>query len=197
MAKKAVKGAKPIAEKSSRARGVGGGGANEAKRLEALPTNAPGRASEAGPKSGVVVVGSLNMDLLVRTEAMPSPGQTVMGQDLLQNPGGKGANQAAAAGRLWTKRTPGAKLIGRIGEDVFGENMLVALNKMKVDVTSVLKTRGAPSGIAMILVDRHGENSIIVTSGANRHLSATDLLAERRTIETSVVLTAQLEVPHD
>ncbi len=187
----AKRSAKPAARRVSRPAIV------ESKKLEALPTDAPGKASVAGPKSGVVVVGSLNMDLVVRTETMPRPGETVMGQDLLENPGGKGANQAAAAGRLWNKRTPGSKLIGRIGEDVFGENMLVALNKAKVDVTSVLKTRGAPSGTAMILVDRHGENAIVVASGANRHLSATDLLAERKTIETSVVLTAQLEVPHD
>jgi ribokinase len=192
MAKKVAKIPPAPAKRSTRTP------APEAKRLEALPTNAPGRASATtGPKSGVVVVGSINMDLVMRVEAMPQPGETVMGQDLLQNPGGKGANQAAAAGRLWSKRTPGAKLIGRIGEDVFGENMLVALNKAKVDVTSVLKTRGAPSGTAMILVDRHGENAIVVASGANRHLSASDLLAERKTIEMSFVLTAQLEVPHD
>src|SRR4051812_36900461 len=71
------------------------------KHIEAIPATGPGKASPAGPKSGVVVVGSLNMDLLFRTEVMPLPGQTVMGQDLLQNPGGKGANQATAVGRLW------------------------------------------------------------------------------------------------
>ena len=199
MAKRVGKSA-AVAKRVARApeEATGGPGKGEGgKKLEALPTDAPGKASAAGPKSGVVVVGSLNMDLVVRTEAMPRPGETVMGQDLLQNPGGKGANQAAAAGRLWVKRTPGAKIIGRIGEDVFGENMLIALHKAKVDVTSVLKTRGAPSGTAMILVDRHGENAIVVASGANRHLSASDLLAERKTIETSVVLTAQLEIPHD
>ncbi|MGN6368342.1 MAG: ribokinase [Phycisphaerae bacterium] len=201
--------AKPVSKRAARPAGVARGGVveragkgehwggGEAKKLEALPTDAPGRASVAGPKSGVGVVGSLNMDLVVRTETMPRPGETVLGQDLLQTRGGTGANQAAAAGRLWNRKTSGAKLIGRIGEDVFGENMLVALNKCKVDVTSVLKTRGSPSGTAMILVDRHGENAIVVASGANRQLSATDLLAERKTIETSVVLTAQLEVPHD
>jgi hypothetical protein len=71
-------------------------------KLEALPSTGPGHASATGPKSGVVVVGSLNMDLVIRTEIMPTPGQTVMGQDLYQNPGGKGANQATAAGRLWS-----------------------------------------------------------------------------------------------
>jgi ribokinase len=166
-------------------------------KLEALPSTGPGRASTTGPKSGVVVVGSLNMDLVLRTEVMPTPGQTVMGQDLHQNPGGKGANQAIAAGRLWIKRTPGARLIGRIGEDVFGANLLEALGAARVDTSAVLKTRNIPSGTAMIVVDRHGENAIVVAGGANRHLSATDLLAQRKVIESSVVLVAQLEIPHD
>jgi ribokinase len=170
-------------------------------KLEALPSTGPGHASTSGPKTGVVVVGSLNMDLVIRTEVMPTPGQTVMGQDLYQNPGGKGANQATAAGRLWTKRTQGGmggvKLVGRIGEDVFGANLLAALDEAKVDTNAVMKTRSIPSGTAMIMVDRHGENAIVVAGGANRHLSATDLLAQRKVIETSVVLVAQLEVPHD
>jgi ribokinase len=166
-------------------------------QLAALPSTGPGKASTAGPKSGVVIIGSLNMDLVVRTEVIPTPGQTVMGQDLLENPGGKGANQAVAAGRLWTKRTPGAKLIGRIGEDIYGTHLLASLDKAKVDTTSVLKTRGIPTGTAMIIVDRHGENAIVVADGANRHLSASDLLGQRKTIEASVVLATQLEIPHD
>jgi ribokinase len=166
-------------------------------RLHALPSTAPGRASLTGPKSGVVVVGSMNMDLMMRTDAIPTPGETVMGQDLIQNPGGKGANQATAVGKLWTKRTPGAKLIARIGDDVYGDNMLAALHKNKVDTTSILKTRHVSSGTAMIVVDRHGENAIVVAAGANRHLSASDLLAQRKTIEASTILIAQLEIPHD
>jgi ribokinase len=137
------------------------------------------------------------MDLVVRAEIMPLPGQTVMGQDLLQNPGGKGGNQAAAVGRLWHRRTPGSKLIARIGDDIFGQNVLAALQAARVDTGSVLTTRHTPTGTAMILVDRHGENAIVVAGGANRHLSATDLLAQRKTIETSVVLLAQLETPGD
>jgi len=137
------------------------------------------------------------MDLVIKTEIMPTPGQTVMGQDLYQNPGGKGANQATAAGKLWSRRSPGVKLVGRIGEDVFGANLLEALDNAKVDTSAVIKTRGIPSGTAMIMVDRHGENAIVVAGGANRHLCATDLLAQRKVIETSVVLVAQLEVPHD
>jgi ribokinase len=134
---------------------------------------------------------------VIKTEIMPTPGQTVMGQDLYQNPGGKGANQAMAAGRIWSRKFPGVKLVGRIGEDIFGANLLAALEAAKVDTSAVLKTRGIPSGTAMIMVDRHGENAIVVAGGANRHLSATDLLAQRKAIETSIVLVAQLEVPHD
>jgi hypothetical protein len=166
-------------------------------RLEALPSTGPGRASAAGPNSGVVVVGSLNMDLVVRTENMPLPGQTVLGQDLVENPGGKGANQAAAVGRLWQRRSAGAKLLGRIGDDLFGQNILAALDRSHVDTASVIPTKKTPTGTAMILVDRHGENAIVVAGGANRQLSAGDLLAQRKTIETSVVLVAQLEIPAD
>ena len=165
--------------------------------LKALASAGPGKTSVAGPKSGVAVVGSLNMDLVVRAEIMPLPGQTVTGQDLLQNPGGKGGNQAAAVGRLWHRRAPGSKLIARIGDDVFGQNVLAALQAARVDTGSVLTTRHTPTGTAMILVDRHGEHAMVVAGGANRHLSATDLLAQRKTIETSVVLLAQLETPGD
>ncbi len=168
-----------------------------ARRLEAVPSAAPGRASAAGPKSGVVVVGSLNMDLITRAEVMPLPGQTVMGQDLLQSPGGKGANQAAAAGKLWARRSAGSRIIGRTGEDLFADNIVAALTRAKVDTTSILRSRHAPTGTAMIVVDRHGENAIVVAGGANRLLTASDLLAERRTIETAVVLTVQLEIPYD
>jgi ribokinase len=165
--------------------------------LLAISSTGPGRASTVGTKSGVVVVGSLNMDLVVRTESMPQPGQTVMGQDLLQNAGGKGGNQAAAVGRLWAKRGAGAKMVARIGDDLFGQNVVNSLHRVGVDTTSVLTTKNVPSGTAMILVDRHGENAIVVAGGANRHLSATDLLQQRKTIESSVVLLAQLEVPAD
>ena len=174
-----------------------------AERLPAKPAvekELPAKPA-AGPKSGVVVVGSLIMDLVVRTETMPVPGETVMGQDLVQNPGGKGANQATAAGRLWTRRTPagtsGARIIGRIGEDIFGAAVVTALQGHHVDTNSILRTRSVPSGISLIIVDRHGENSIVVSGGANARLSATDLLSERRAIEASSVLTVQLEVPYD
>lgn len=157
-------------------------------------------AVDRAAKFGVAVVGSLNMDLVVKTEVMPAPGQTVMGQDLRQVPGGKGANQAAAAGRLVGRRKPGSppcRMIGRVGDDAFGQRMLDTLAEHRVDTASVLKTKNIPSGAALIIVDRHGENSIVVASGANARLTSTDLLALRKAIETAQVLAVQLETPFD
>ena len=162
------------------------------------------------PGSGVVVVGSLNMDLVVKTETMPLPGQTVLGQDFQQVPGGKGANQAAAAGLLahhvaaGTLKTGssgtgggGCSMIGRIGDDLFGQRMLENLHRFHVATSTVLPTPKTPSGIALIVVDRHGENSIVVAGGANNHLSSNDLIALRKTIESHCVLAAQLETPYE
>ncbi len=154
------------------------------------------------PKHGVVVVGSLNMDLVVRTEIIPQPGQTVMGQSLQQLAGGKGANQAAAAGRLWAQRArpgkgPSCRMVGRIGDDLFGARLLAALRQAHVDTASVRLTRGTPTGMALVMVDRHGENSIVVAGGANRLLTSNDLLDCRRAIETSAVMAVQLETPFD
>jgi ribokinase len=142
------------------------------------------------------------MDLICRTESIPQPGQTVVGQDLLEVPGGKGANQAAAVGRLWdrhprTGRSPACRIIGRVGNDSFGKRISETLASMHVDITNILTTRDAPSGIAMITVDRHGENAIVVAAGANSKLSVTDLLARRAAIEQSVVLAVQLEIPFE
>jgi ribokinase len=145
---------------------------------------------------GVVVVGSINMDLAVKTEIIPAPGQTVMGRDLLESPGGKGANQAAAAGRLAKKNAP-CRLIGRIGDDNFAQRLLAALQAAKVDTTHVIPTKKTPSGVALIVVDRHGENSIVVAGGANQRLSIPDLLAHRSAIEQSKVLAVQLEIPFE
>ena len=147
-------------------------------------------------QTGVAIVGSLNMDLVVRTEVIPAPGQTVLGQDLMENPGGKGANQAAAVGRL-LRGAGGARMIGKVGDDAFGSRILAQLQGAGVDTSAVLASRNAPTGTAMIFVDRHGENAIVVAAGANRELSATDLLSRRQTIERSTVLLVQLEVPAD
>ena len=152
-------------------------------------------------KSGVVVVGSLNMDLVVRAETMPVPGQTVMGHDLAQHSGGKGANQAMAAGKLshraGSRAAPHCRLVGRIGDDPFGKQIRAALEAAHVDASGIIETRRTPSGVALIIVDRHGENCIVVSGGANRRLMPDDLLAQRKFIEISRVLVCQLETPFD
>src|SRR5690348_355667 len=109
----------------------------------------------------IVVIGSVNMDLVCRASRMPRPGQTVLGDNLLTIPGGKGANQAVAAARLAGQQTE-VYLIARVGEDDFGQRMLNSLNQHRVRTEHVTITEGVSSGCAMILVDRKGENSIVV-----------------------------------
>src|SRR5687768_4678169 len=114
--------------------------------------------ASSGP---IVVIGSVNMDLVCRTGRMPRPGETVTGSDFLTIPGGKGANQAVAAARL---APPGVAvhMVGRVGRDDFGSRLLDGLNDHGVDTKYLSLTESAPSGCAMILVDAAGENSIVV-----------------------------------
>jgi len=154
-------------------------------------------AKAAIKKNGVVVVGSLNMDLAVKTETIPAPGQTVMGRGLAETPGGKGANQAAAAGRLAPKGKPACRMIGRVGDDIFGRRLVAELASARVDTDSVLVTKKVPTGVALIVIDRHGENSIVVAGGANQCLTIPDLLANRAAIDKSSVLIVQLEIPFE
>ena len=114
----------------------------------------------------IIVVGSLNMDLVVRTPHMPAVGETIFGQDFISNPGGKGANQAIAAARLGGKVT----MIGRVGIDNYGEVMIDRLRKEKIDTAFIQKDKDVSTGIALITVDKSGQNTIVVVSGANMRL---------------------------
>src|SRR5690242_18505319 len=119
----------------------------------------------------IVVIGSINMDLVCRTPRIPKPGETVMGKhDLVTVPGGKGANQAVAAARL------GANVhrVARVGEDEFGNRLITGLQENGVSCTHVHRTANTSSGCATILVDDHGENSIVVAPGANAKLTPDD-----------------------
>jgi ribokinase len=138
----------------------------------------------------VVVVGSLNMDLVVRVPRMPAPGETIFGSDFQTFPGGKGANQAVAAARLGAQVT----MIGRVGADAFGERLLANLKTEDVDVTHVQSDQEAATGIAMITVDESGQNSIIVASGANMQLTPQDVATAWRSIEQVDVVVMPLEV---
>lgn len=142
----------------------------------------------------IVVIGSINMDLVVRSPRIPQPGDTVLGDQFVTLPGGKGANQAVAAARLAQEGTE-VHLVGRVGEDDFGQRLLNGLTQHKVQTQHVTITEGMSSGVAMIVVDRKGENSIVVAPGANAKLSPADVDAAENLIATAAAVIMQLEVP--
>ena len=139
----------------------------------------------------IVVVGSLNMDLVTRTERIPQPGETILGGDLQTFPGGKGANQAVAARRMGAQ----VSMIGRVGQDAFAVPLLQTLGEAGVDSSHVLQDPSAATGVAIIVVDQRGQNSIVVCSGANAHLSPQDIRAAEPAIAGADALLLQLESP--
>lgn len=139
----------------------------------------------------VAVVGSLNMDLVVRAPRHPQPGETILGGEFHTFPGGKGANQAVAAARLGAK----VQMVGRVGEDAFGEALLETLGKDGVDATHVRRDPGAATGVALITVDSSGQNTIVVASGANARVTPEDVSAAEGEIADAAVLLLQLECP--
>ncbi|MCS7057695.1 MAG: ribokinase [Meiothermus sp.] len=153
---------------------------------------------------GVVVVGSLNMDLLVRVRRHPHPGETVLGSDYETHCGGKGANQAVAAARMLGKTAPAkasgapaqplVRMIGRVGQDEFGQRLRNGLKREQINVHAVLPIP-APTGVAFIAVDEEGENTIIVSPGANHRLRPEHLTPAE--FEGARVVVLQLEIPLD
>lgn len=139
----------------------------------------------------VVVVGSINMDLVVRSPRIPQPGETILGTDFRTFPGGKGANQAVAAARAGGR----VKMVGRVGEDEFGESLLNTLSRDRVDTTFVSQTPGVASGVALITVNDAGQNNIVVVPGANAKLSPEDVRDARPAFEGAAVVLVQLEIP--
>ena len=139
----------------------------------------------------IVIVGSLNMDLVVQVPTIPAPGETVLGNNFATIPGGKGANQAVAAARLGAN----VSLIGRVGADAFGEQLLANAQKEGIDVTHVGCDPNAASGVAMISVDARGQNSIAVASGANYCLTAAHVREAWAALENVDLLVMPLETP--
>jgi len=139
----------------------------------------------------IVVVGSSNMDLVVRSPRIPVPGETILGGDFLMVPGGKGANQAVAAAKL------GAQVcfVARLGDDLFGRKSLENFRKEGVDTKCVTLTAEAPSGVALITVDEAGNNAIVVAPGANAKLAPEDVYRAEPEIRTAGAVVVQLEVP--
>ena len=147
-------------------------------------------------KPALVVAGSLNMDFVVSVEHLPVPGETVLGRDFQMIPGGKGANQACAAGKLGAGAVA-VRMIGRVGYDVFADHLKASLAAAGVDVSAVHATRSQPTGVALIWVDRRGQNSIVVASGANHALAAADVEAMRPVFHGASLALFQLETPLD
>ncbi|MBM2845543.1 MAG: ribokinase [Bacteroidetes bacterium] len=139
----------------------------------------------------IVVVGSSNTDIVVRTPKIPSPGETVLGSDFVMVGGGKGANQAVAAARLGGT----VVLVAKVGNDMFGDQAVAALNAEKIDTRFVTRDEKRPSGIALITVDPKGENSIVVAPGANAGLTRNDIELALDEIRSANAVLFQLETP--
>jgi len=139
----------------------------------------------------IVVVGSLNMDLVVRSPRIPQPGETLLGRGFVTLPGGKGANQAVAAARLGGEVT----MIGRLGADGFAASLRESLAADGVDHSRVLATPEVATGVALITVDDNGRNTIVVASGANWLVTPADVEKAEAAIIAADVLLLQLELP--
>jgi len=141
----------------------------------------------------IVVIGSINLDLVLRVAHPPLPGETVLARDLSAIPGGKGANQAVGAARLGARTA----MVGRVGDDEFGRRLLAGLGENRVDAQHVQITGGVASGVAVITVDDRGQNAICVAPGANHRVTPADVDAAADTIKQAKVCLLQLELPID
>lgn len=144
-------------------------------------------------KPSILVIGSINMDLVIRTHRIPLPGENIFGEDLQIIPGGKGANQAIGAARLGCK----VAFSGRVGRDYFGKSLLQGLRDSGVDTVHVEQDAKTSTGIALILVDENGENSIVIVTGANGRFSEDSVLRLTKTIGSVDLVLLQLELPLD
>jgi ribokinase len=141
----------------------------------------------------VVVVGSVNMDLVARTPRMPAPGETIAGSRFATVSGGKGANQAVAAARLGARTA----MVGCVGDDVFGEQLRGVLRADGVDCGLLRVCKGSSSGVAVIVVDEAGRNGIVIVAGANGELSRDDVDRGEALVAEAKIVALQLEVPLD
>ena len=151
----------------------------------------PQRPATVPPAGRIVVVGSINVDLVVRVATLPRPGETVLGGRFASVPGGKGANQAVAAARAGGRTT----FVARVGDDSMGHAAINAFRAEGIETDFITITPHGPTGVALILVDASGENSIAVAGGANDRLCTDDIERARPAIEAADVILLQLEVP--
>lgn len=139
----------------------------------------------------VVIVGSLNMDLVTRLPRLPRPGETLAGQSFVTVPGGKGANQAVAAARLGAS----VAMVGCVGADAYGEQLRAGLLAEGIDCAGVTTIEGEPTGVATILVDDHSQNAIVIVAGANGQLTTALVDDVEALLSEAAVVICQLEVP--
>jgi ribokinase len=139
----------------------------------------------------IVVLGSLHTDLIIKVDSIPSLGETVLGKSFLRSPGGKGANQAVAAAKLGAN----VVMIGRIGSDFFGHELIKNIRRFGVNTEYLVEDESTYTGVALIMVDNEGNNIIAVASGADMNCCKDDVYLARRMIEETDVLLIQLEIP--
>lgn len=141
----------------------------------------------------ILVIGSLNMDMAVNVPYIPAVGETILGGDIMETPGGKGANQAYAAGMLGGRVT----MLGAVGNDESGKRMLESLGKANVDLSNILVEKSVRTGTAVILVNKNGNNSIVVAPGANNFCDVAYLRTMQEKISDCDILLLQLEIPRE
>jgi len=142
-------------------------------------------------KPKIVVVGSANTDMVIQVHHLPEPGETVLGGNYIQSQGGKGANQAVAASRLGADVT----FIARLGRDAFGDASIAAYQADGINTRHIIRDDKTPSGVALIMVNRNGENIIAVAPGANAQLSPDNVFSAESAIQGANCLLVQLEIP--
>jgi len=153
---------------------------------QTAPSDAPSR-----DWPHIVVVGSISMDLVVRTSRVPAAGETVIGHNFASVPGGKGATQAIAAARSGAR----VSMIGRVGNDDFGQRLQLGLNANGVDTSGIMVSEGISTGANLIMVNEIGENAICHTGGANLLLSIEDIDEQSQLIRQADAIVLQLEIP--
>ena len=142
-------------------------------------------------KKSIIVVGSINTDLVMRVDHLPAPGETILSADIQTAGGGKGANQAVAAARLGGN----VSLIGRVGNDVYADFHLQSFTHESINTEAVAHCSDVPTGTAIILVDKHGQNSIVVSPGANALVKNPDVENAKILFKPGNILILQMEIP--
>ena len=141
--------------------------------------------------ASLIVVGSSNTDMVIKADRLPAPGETILGGTFFMNPGGKGANQAVAAARLGGQ----VSFVARIGDDIFGRRSIQIFESEGINTDYVFSDANHPSGVALITVDKNGENCIVVAPGANAALSKADIEKARGLVQQAALVLVQLEIP--